>query len=111
MVYEQHLFFMSLWCHYTDFRLFGTLHVKTTTSGDIFLLSHMTYNCSLVQFENKNYMVVSRIHDSNCVCVTTCAVEVSKGSAGEEATFSILTSSLAGSPAAGGALYMVGAGV
>lgn len=59
------------WCmNSTSF--FGTLHVKTTTSVDIFLLGHMIYICSLVQFKNKNYMLASRIHDSNCVCVCVC---------------------------------------
>lgn len=45
-----------------------------------------------------------------CVCVATCALEVSNGSAGDAAIFSILIPSLAGSPAEGGTLYMAGAG-
>lgn len=47
----------------------------------------------------------------NDVCVSTCGAAVSRGSAGEEATFSILKSSLKGSLAAGGwELYITGAG-
>lgn len=45
-----------------------------------------------------------------CVCITTCALEVSNGSAGDAAIFSIFIASLVGSPADGGALYMTGAG-
>lgn len=67
-------------------------------------------------FETPQYLVVSELISHPVLCNVcgdcTCGAALSKGSAGEDAMFSIFTSSLTGSLAASGGaeLYMTGAG-